>query len=79
MNEEYKPGELIIFHRAGELYEIGKIKSITSDGAFVWYHEGETAAKTPFECMHKLTNAFVVKETTLGGTGTSLKNNALGT
>ena len=64
----FKPGELIIY-RNGERYEIGKIKRITNDGAFVWYHEGDTAAKTPFDCMHKLTNAFTVKETSLGGTG----------
>lgn len=63
---DFKPGELIIY-RNGDRYEIGKIKRITHDGAFVWYHEGDTAAKTPFDCMHKLTNAFVVKETTLGG------------
>lgn len=75
---EFKPGELIIY-RNGERYEIGKIKRITEDGAFVWYHEGDTAAKTPFDCMHKLVNAYTIKETSLGGTGTTLKNSTLGT
>ena len=63
---KYKPGELIIY-RNGESYEIGKIKRICADGAFVWYHDGDTAAKTPFDCMHKLVNAYCVKRTTLGG------------
>ena len=30
----------------------------------VW-QEGETAAKTSYDCMHKLTNGYVI--TTLGG------------
>ena len=62
----FKAGELIIY-RNGESYEIGEIKRICADGAFVWYHEGDTAAKTPFDCMHKLVNAYCVKQTSLGG------------
>lgn len=64
--EEFKAGEYIIYQN-GERFEIGKIKRITNDGAFVWYHEGETAAKTPFDCMHKLVNGFTIKATSLGG------------
>ena len=63
---DFKEGEYIIY-RNGEQYEIGRIKRITDDGAFVWYSEGETAAKTPFDCMHKLVNGFTIKNTTLGG------------
>lgn len=63
---EFKEGEYIIYQN-GEGFEIGKIKRITNDGAFVWYHEGETAAKTPFDCMHKLVNGFTIKATSLGG------------
>ena len=63
---EFREGELIIY-RNGETYAIGKIKRIVSDGAFVWYHEGDTAAKTPFNCMHKLLNAYTIKKTKLGG------------
>ena len=64
--DEFKEGEYIIY-RNGERYELGQIKRITKDGAFVWYHEGETAAKTPFDCMHKLVNAYTIKATSLGG------------
>ncbi|MBO6269428.1 MAG: hypothetical protein J6N19_09850 [Clostridium sp.] len=63
---EFKEGEYIVYQN-GERFEIGKIKRITNDGAFVWYHEGETAAKTPFDCMHKLVNGFTIKATSLGG------------
>ena len=63
---EYKEGEYIVYVN-GERYELGRIVRFCEDGAFVCYHEGETAAKTPYECMHKLTNAYVVRDTSLGG------------
>lgn len=63
---DFKEGELIIYQN-GDRFEIGKIKRITDDGAFVWYHEGETAAKTPFDCMHKLINRYVIQRESLGG------------
>lgn len=59
-------GEYIIY-RNGEKYELGRIASLREDGAFVCYHEGETAAKTPYDNMHKLINAYTVKATSLGG------------
>lgn len=64
--DEYREGELIIYQN-GDRYEVGKIKRLTETGAFVWYSEGDTAAKTPYEAMHKIINGFAIKETTLGG------------
>ncbi len=64
--DEFKEGEFIIYQN-GDRYEIGKIKRLTDNGAFVWYHEGSTAAKTPYDCMHKLVNGYCIKVTTLGG------------
>ena len=66
--EEYRVGELIIYQN-GDRFEIGKVKRLTDTGAFVWYSSGDTAAKTPYEAMHKLTNAYTVTDTTLGGIG----------
>ena len=63
---EFKEGQLIVY-RNGDTYEIGKIKRVVSDGAFVYYSSGETAAKTPFDLMHPLVNAYVIGETSLGG------------
>ena len=65
MNDFYE-GEYIIY-RNGEKYELGRIASLRDDGAFVCYHEGETAAKTPYDHMHKLMNAYTIKGTSLGG------------
>ena len=65
-NPGFKEGEYIIYQN-GDRYELGRIKRITSDGAFVWYHEGDTASKTPFDCMNKLVNAYTIQETSLGG------------
>ena len=64
--KDFNEGEYIIYQN-GDRYEIGKIKRIVDDGAFVWYHDGDTAAKTPFERMHKIANEFVIGETSLGG------------
>lgn len=63
---DFKEGEYIVYVN-GDRYEIGRIASLRENGAFVCYHEGETAAKTPYDCMHKLVNGFVITETTLGG------------
>lgn len=62
----FKVGEYIIYHN-GEHYELGRIKSLQTDGAFVAYHSGETGAKTPYDLMHKLVNGFVIEKTLLGG------------
>lgn len=64
--DEFREGELIIYQNC-DRYEIGKIKRLTDTGAFVWYSEGETAAKTPYEAMHKIANGYAIKETGLGG------------
>ena len=64
--KDFFEGEYIIYQN-GDRYEIGKIKRIVDDGAFVWYHDGDTAAKTPFERMHKIANEYVIGETSLGG------------
>ena len=66
MKSKFEPGEYIIYIN-GDVIEIGRIKRITEDGAFVWYHSGETAAKTPFDCMHKLMNSYVIESSKLGG------------
>ncbi len=64
--DDFVEGEYIIYTN-GERFEIGRIKTLQEDGAFVAYHEGETGAKTPYDTMHKLVNAYTIKSTTLGG------------
>lgn len=66
--DEFKEGEYVIYHNEStDHYELGRIKSLRPDGAFVAYHSGETGAKTPYDMMHKLVNAFVIEKTLLGG------------
>lgn len=62
----FRPGDYIVY-RNGIRYEIGRIKSLRKDGAFVAYHSGETGAKTPYDLMRPLVNAYVLEKTTLGG------------
>lgn len=61
----FEPGELIIY-QCGDRFQIGKVKRIVEDGAFVYYSDGDTASKTPFENMHKIDNWYTIKETSLG-------------
>ena len=64
--QKFKVGEPIVY-TDGRTYEIGVIKRLCPDGAFVCYHEGTTAAKTPYDRMHKLANAGCIKGICLGG------------
>lgn len=61
---EFHEGELIVYQN-GETFQIGEIKRLCdfAEGAFVYYHEGDTACLTPFENMHKLQNAYCIKQT----------------
>lgn len=63
---DFREGQYIIYHN-GDKYEIGRIKSLREDGAFVAYHGGETGAKTHYEDMHPLVNDYCIEKTTLGG------------
>lgn len=65
---KFREGELIIY-QSGDSFEIGKIKRLTPTGAFVYYSSGDTAAKTPYDTMHKLVNAYTITGTSLGGQG----------
>ena len=65
---DFHEGELIVY-QCGEHFEIGRIKRLTPEGAFIWYHSGDSASRTPYVRMHKLENAHVIESTTLGGGG----------
>lgn len=66
MKPQFKVGQYIIYV-LGDRYELGRIKSLHSDGAFVAYHEGDNGSKTPYDLMHPLFNAYTIKDTSLGG------------
>lgn len=50
-------------------FKIGKVKrkADLGDNYFCYYCEGDTAACTPVNCMHKLANSHCVKAGSLGG------------
>lgn len=62
----FKVGQYIVYHN-GERYELGRIKELTKDGAFVSYTEGSGAALTLFSDMHPLFNEYCIEKTKLGG------------
>lgn len=68
--QEFKEGETVAFigrNSEGEIYtvEIGKIKKLCNDGAFVYYNTGDTAAKTNYKDLFKIKNAYAINN--LGG------------
>lgn len=68
--ENFKIGEHVLFIKKnpdGEIYtiEIGRIKKMCKDGAFVYYHTGETAAKTNYSDLYKIKNEYAIGK--LGG------------
>lgn len=69
---KFKIGELVIYigkDFKNNIYkvEIGKIKKLCTDGAFVCYHTGETASKTNYNDLYKLNNSYVIQKENLGG------------
>ena len=66
MEKEFYKGQYVIYEN-GDKIEIGRIKTLEENGAFVAYHEGETGAKTPYELMKPIDNDYCIKGTTLGG------------
>ena len=64
---EFHAGQFVIYEK-GDTRQLGLIKSICEDRkAFVWYHSGETAARTRFEDMHPIENDQMISRTQLGG------------
>lgn len=61
-----KAGDIVLYKRRGcDSYELGVVKSVLDDGsAFVWYSGGDTAARTPADCLFGFDNsaASVVSE-----------------
>ena len=68
--KDFKENELVVFigkSPSGEIYtvEIGKIKRLCNDGAFVYFHTGDTASKTNYSDLYKIRNLYAINN--LGG------------
>lgn len=60
----FNTGDLVVYN---DKFELGKIKRLVSDhnrsqGAFVWYHTGDTAALTHFEQLTLVMNKEEVEK-----------------
>ncbi len=58
---KFKEGQLVIYVGFDDMM-IGKIKRITGNKAFVYYHEGDTAALTDFSLLRPITNEYCIEE-----------------
>lgn len=61
---EYYVGEAVLYQN-GDRFELGIIKTVILDSEyyptdeyFVWYHTGDTAARTHARHLHKISNSY---------------------
>ena len=64
--DNIREGDYVIYQN-GDTFQIGRVKTVKPNGVFVYYHEGDTAAKTPLENLHVIQNSYVIEQTSLGG------------
>lgn len=58
---KFEVGEIIIYQN-GDRFELGEIKRVCDNGdCFVYYHTGDTSARTPKENIHKIINTYAFK------------------
>ena len=62
----FQPGQYVIYVN-GDKYELGRVKSLDKDGAWVAYHSGETGAKTRYDLLHPIVNDHLISRSTIGG------------
>lgn len=61
----FKSGELVIY-KCGTRVELGKIKSVKGQFAFVWFSEGDTAARCDIADLYHLHNSYMIRDTGFG-------------
>lgn len=62
----FRVGQYVVY-KNGDKHEIGLIKRLIDDSAFVWYHEGDTAARTNLKDLYPINNEHCIISTSLGG------------
>ena len=58
----FAAGDIVLYDRsgAGSAFDVGCIKSLSGNGAFVAYHLGDTCAFTPYERLLPIGNAYAL-------------------
>lgn len=61
--ETFKKGQLVLYEGTFG-FEVGKIKKILKNNrrAYVWYHEGDTAALTDLKLLNPIINDYCIEE-----------------
>lgn len=63
--KDFEVGGFIAYFNGGDDHvgpiEVGVVKRLCDDGAFVAYHVGDTVAKTPYDIMVPISNSMTVK------------------
>ena len=59
--EKFEIGEVVIYQN-GDRFELGIVKSVCgNDEYFIWYHTGDTSARTNARNLHKVSNTYAFK------------------
>ena len=66
MSDKLKIGQYVIYDHNDGTVEIGMVKRVQGDSAFVYYSEGGTAAKTSISDLKTIKNSYVIDSTYLG-------------
>lgn len=66
MEKVFKEGQLVVYYN-GDRFELGRIKTLRTHGAFVHYHSGETAALTDYTDLYPIINDYLINVVSLGG------------
>ena len=55
---QYVEGEAVLYQN-GDRFELGIVKRVCGDDEyFIWYHTGDTAARTHARHLHKISNRY---------------------
>ena len=62
---DFRVGQMVVYCNGGDSHvgpvEVGVVKSLADDGAFVTYGVGDTCAKTPYRFMMPVGNSFAIE------------------
>ena len=69
--KHFKDGQIVAYIPLGanDMFykvEVGKIKRIDGDYAFVYFHSGDTTAKTLLRDLYPIENDYYLKDALLG-------------
>lgn len=72
--EKYNVGEAVLYQN-GDRFELGVVKKVCeNDEYFIWYHTGDTAARTHASHLHKIMNNYAYHVIRLDPDGNERRN-----